>query len=174
MYTENRNSTLILYSSRGGTARAYAERLCGMRDCDMMESKDAKLTQLRAYETIIWMGGVYAGRIEGLETLQKYHKKLTDQRLAIFAIGAAIDEFESKIDLPGELSEIPLFYARGRWNKETMSWKDQMMLGMLKAAQQRKPDAVPEWMRELLTEEEPKDFMEDYYLEPLLDVISGR
>ncbi len=78
MYTENRNSTLILYASRGGTALAYAERLCGMRDCDIMESKDAKLTQLRAYETIIWMGGVYAGRIEGLETLQKYHKKLTD------------------------------------------------------------------------------------------------
>ena len=74
MYTENRNSTLILYSSRGGTALAYAERLSGMRDCDIMEAKDAKLTQLRAYETIIWMGGVYAGRIEGLETLQKYHK----------------------------------------------------------------------------------------------------
>ncbi len=174
MYTENRNSTLILYSSRGGTARAYAERLCGMRDCDLMESKDAKLTQLRSYETIIWMGSVYAGHIEGLETLQRYHKKLTDQRLAIFAIGAAPDEFESKIELPGELSEIPLFYGRGRWNRKTMGWKDQMMISMLSAAQQRKPDAVPEWMCELLKEEEPQDYMEDYYLEPLLDVIAGR
>lgn len=174
MYTENRNSTLILYSSRGGTARAYAERLAGIRDCDLMESKDAKLTQLRAYETIIWMGGVYASRVEGLETLQRYHKKLADQRLGIFAIGAAPDEFESKIDLPGELSEIPLFYGRGRWNKKTMGWKDQMMISMLSAAQQRKPDAVPEWMNELLTEEGPLDFMEDYYLEPLLDLISGR
>ncbi len=174
MYTENRNSTLILYSSRGGTALAYAERLSGMRDCDIMEAKDAKLTQLRAYETIIWMGGVYAGRIEGLETLQKYHKKLTDQRLAIFAIGAAVDEFEAKIDLPGELSEIPLFYGRGRWNLKSMGWKDQMMIGMLRAAQEKKPEAVPEWMNQLLNEEEPQDFMEDYYLEPLLDVISGR
>ena len=174
MYTENRNSTLILYSSRGGTAQAYAERLCGLRDCDVMESKDAKLTQLRAYETIIWMGGVYAGRVEGLETLQKYHKKLTDQRLAIFAIGAAPDEWEAKIDLPGEFSDIPLFYGRGRWNVKAMSWKDQMMIGMLKAAQAKKPEAVPQWMKELLEEEEALDFMEDAYLEPLLDVISGR
>ena len=174
MYTENRNSTLILYSSRGGTAQAYAERLCGMRDCDIMEAKEAKLTQLRAYETIIWMGGVYAGRVEGLESLQKYHKKLIDQRLAIFAIGAAPDEWEAKIDLPGELSEIPLFYGRGRWNVKTMSWKDQMMIGMLKAAQAKKPEAVPQWMNQLMNEEEPLDFMEDGYLEPLLDVISGR
>ena len=174
MYTENRNSTLILYSSRGGTAKAYAERMAGMRDCDLMESGQAKLTQLRAYETIIWMGGVYASQVEGLETLQRYQKKLTDQRLAIFAIGAAPDEFESKIELPGELSDIPLFYGRGRWNLKTMGWKDQMMISVLSSALERKPDAVPEWMQQLLTQEEPQDFMEDFYLEPLLDLISGR
>lgn len=174
MYTDNRNTTLILYSSRGGTARAYAQRLADMRDCDLMESKDAKLTQLRGYEAIIWMGGVYASRVEGLETLQRYRKKLNDQRLAIFAIGAAPDENESKIDLPGELDEIPLFYGRGRWDLKAMGWKDRMMIRMLSTALERKPDAVPEWMRELLTAEEPQDFMEDYYLEPLLDVIAGR
>ena len=55
-----------------------------------------------------------------------------------------------------------------------MGWKDQMMIGMLRAAQEKKPEAVPEWMNQLLNQEEPQDFMEDYYLEPLLDVISGR
>ena len=48
------------------------------------------------------------------------------------------------------------------------------MIGMLRAAQEKKPEAVPKWMNQLLNEEEPQDFMEDYYLEPLLDVISGR
>lgn len=174
MYTENQNSILILYSSRGGTAKEYARRLADLRDCDLMESKDAKLTQLRAYSVIIWMGGVYANHVDGLETLLRCHKKLTDQRLAILAIGAAPDERASQIELPGELSEIPLFYARGRWNPDALGWKDQMMIKMLTAALARKQDAVPEWMRTLLTEKEPQDFMEDSYLEPLLDWISGR
>lgn len=169
---ENHNSTLLLYSSRYGAVKEYADRLAGMRDCDIMEAKDAKLTQLRAYDTIIWMGGVYEEKIQGLETLQRYHKKLTDQRIAVLAVGAAPEEYQPQ--LPGDLDDIPLFYARGRWNPESLNWKDQMLVKMLQAALSRKPDAAPVWMQELLTQKEPQDFIQDYYLEPVLDFISGR
>lgn len=163
---------LLLYSSRYGAAKEYADRLAGMRDCDILESKSVKLTQLRAYQTIIWMGGVYAGQIEGLETLQRYYRKLTDQQIAVFAVGAAPDD--SGLALAGDLSEVPLYYGRGRWDMEALSWKDQMMINMLKAGLKKKPDAVPPWLAELMECDTAQDFIDDIYLEPLLDFIAGR
>lgn len=164
--------TLILYSSRYGAARQYAEWLAGERDCDLMPAAKVKLTQLRPYQNLIWIGSVYVDKIEGLDSLQRYYRKLTDQRIAVLAVGAAPDE--RALSLPGDLAELPLYYARGRWDTAALSAKDRLLVNMLKAALTRKPDSAPAWMQELLTQEEPQDFMDRLYLEPLEDFISGR
>ena len=172
MDTENANSTLLLYTSRYGAAKEYAGRLAGMRDCDVAEAKNAKLTQLRAYDTILWIGGVYEEKIQGLETLRRYAGKLKDQGIAVLAVGAAPEEAAPQ--LSGDLAEIPLFYARGRWDPQHFDWKDKMLVQVLKAALSRKPDAAPAWMQQLLSQDEAQDFMDDCYLDPVLDFISGR
>lgn len=170
--------TLLLYSSHYGTARFYAEQLAAQRECDLAPASAVKLTQLRAYQTLIWIGGVYSETIAGLETLQRYYAKLMAAsdapRIAVLAVGAAPEEAAASLALPGALAGIPLFYARGRWNPQAMDFKDALMIKMLRAALARKPEVAPGWMRQLLESEEAQDFTADIYLDPVLDFISGR
>ncbi|MCI8631909.1 MAG: hypothetical protein HFE64_00265 [Lachnospiraceae bacterium] len=166
------NSTLIIYNSRYGSTKQYAEWLMQQRECDCLQAKEVKLSLLRPYRNLIWMGNVKGEQVEGLDRLQKVYAKLKDQRVAIFAVGAAPDG--SRIVVPGELSELPFFYARGKWDPAALKGMDQMMIKMLKLMASKKPEEVPDWQKDMLESEEAHDFMDSAYLEPLLDFIAGR
>ena len=43
--------------------------------------------------------------------------------------------------MTGALSEIPLFYCRGAWNKEKMTFKDRTLCNMLQKAVAKKDPA---------------------------------
>lgn len=164
--------TAIIYSSRYGSVKQYAVWLTEQRECDMITAREAKLTMLRPYQTIIWMGSVHEGNIDGIETLSKLHSKLRERRIAIFAVGAAPDA--SEVRLPGELAALPFYYARGRWNPSELKGKDQMMLKMLRMLASKKPESVNSWLKDLLKNDEKYDFMDPLYLDPVLDFIDGR
>lgn len=192
---ENKIQTVILYESKYGTAEHYAQMLAGMRDADVMRASEAKLTKLRDYRTIILIGAVYNGTILGADTLKKYYAKLKQQdsqneatqqydrvhRYAVLAVGAAPEEAVMQghtAQLPGELSEIPLFYARGTWNRAKLNAGDALRIQLMsKALASERAEIrknVPDWLVDLLSEDKAQDFVDAAYLDPLCDVIDGR
>ncbi len=170
MQTEN--STLIVYNSQYGSTKQYAEWLAEQRECDCLPAKEVKLSLLRPYVNLIWMGNVRENRVEGLDRLQKVYSKLKDQRVAVLAVGAAPDG--SEVIIPGGLSEVPFFYARGRWDPTAFKGMDQMLIKMMRLMLSKKSDEVPDWQKELLESEEVFDFMDAAYLDPVLDFMAGR
>ncbi len=192
---ENKVRTVILYESKYGTAERYANMLAGMRDADVMRASEAKLTKLRDYRTIILIGAIYNGTILGADTLKRYYAKLKQQdsqneatqqydqihRYAVLAVGAAPEENAMRgatAQLPGELSEIPLFYARGVFDRAKLNAGDALRIQLMsKALASERAEIrknVPDWLVDLLAEDEPRDFVDEVYLEPLCDVIDGR
>lgn len=167
------SNVLLVYSSRYGAAEQYARWLAGMRDVDMMQVREAKLTQLRPYDTIIWMGGVYNGELDGLSGLEKVYGKLRDTRVAVFAVGMAPEEAVT-FSLPGTLDGAAFYYGRGRLDKGALGAQDRLMLTMQQMAAEKKPGSVPAWMNELFEADEPLDYMDPLYLEPVLDFMMGR
>jgi len=195
MNNENEVRTVILYEGKYGTAERYAHMLAGMRDAEVVRAGDAKLTALRLYRTIILIGAVYDGAIQGLDTLKKYYGKLRQQdaqnestqqydrvhRYAVLAVGAAPEEEAVKTfaaELPGELAEIPLFYARGVWNTGALDARDALRVELARRALQSEKaetrEGVPGWLSALLEEDKACDFTDEAYLDPLADVIDGR
>ena len=56
---------------------------------DCVETKNAKVVDLKNYDVIILGGGVYASGIAGLQFIKKNIGQLADKKLAVFAVGAS-------------------------------------------------------------------------------------
>lgn len=136
----------VLYQSKYGATKKYAEWLSDALSCDLIETKRASVEKVEKYDTIVLGGGIYATGIAGISFLKKHFDRLRHKKIAVFAVGAspyhekAVREIRQR-NLGGELSEIPLFYCRGAWKENDMSWRDRTLCGLLKKAVAKKDPA---------------------------------
>lgn len=169
---------IILYQSKYGATRIYAEWLQEETGYACMETKHAKVTSLLEYDTIILGGGVYASGIAGLSFLKKNIASLKGKRIAVFAVGAspydetAIEQIR-KLHFKDNLHDIPLFYCRGAWNEEAMTFVDKTLCKMLqKAVAKQDSNTCEPWQKALLGAVGQKcDWTDKKYLNPILTFI---
>lgn len=147
---------VVIYQSKYGATKKYAEWLSEELSCDLIEGKKAEIDQIEKYDIVILGGGIYATGIAGISFLKKYYQKLKNKKIIVFAVGASpYDEKAMKAlkerNFTEESSQIPLFYCRGAWNEETMSWKDRTLCSLLKKAVSKKDSATYEpWEKALM------------------------
>lgn len=147
---------IIIYQSKYGATKKYANWLVDMTGFDLMETPKATLDVVMQYEIIILCGGIYASGIAGLSFLKKHITDMKDKRIAVFCVGASpYDEKafnEMKIhNLKGELSDIPLFYGRGAWDESRMSFKDKTLCKLLqKVISKKDPNTYEPWEKALM------------------------
>lgn len=80
---------IIIYQSKYGSAKKYAEWLRAMTNFHCMETSKARVDEVAQYETILLCGGIYASGIAGLSFLKKNIDKLKNNKLAILCVGAS-------------------------------------------------------------------------------------
>ena len=153
---EYMGSIVVIYQSRYGATKKYAEWLAEELSCDLIETKKATIEQIEKYDVVILGGGIYATGISGISFLKKHHKRLKNKKIVVFAVGASpYDEKPMRAlkerNFKMEFSHIPLFYCRGAWNEEIMSLKDRTLCNLLKKAVAKKdPDTYEPWETALM------------------------
>ena len=173
------NPILILYRSKYGATKRYAELLKEEIDCNVFDVKDFRKSDLKNYDRIIFAGAIYASGISGLNFLRQNYKDLRDKKTAVFCVGASpLDETAlsgiKEHNLKGELKNIPLFYGRGAWDEESMTFKDRTLCKMLqKMVSKQDPESCEPWMKALLSAVGQKcDWTDRKYLIPLIEYIT--
>ena len=135
---------LIIYHSKTGFSKRYAQWLAEALDCRAIPFKERKRVSENDYEKIIFFGGLYAGQMSGLKWLQNKLPELSGKRLAAVAVGCAPmdgpDLSESMTKLFGGTPEIKGFYCQGGLDYEHMGAVDRAMMAALRAALKRKPE----------------------------------
>lgn len=171
---------IILYQSKYGATKKYAEWLAGKIGFTCIETKRARIDTLMEYDTIILGGGVYASGIAGLAFLKKNIDKLCGKRIAVFAVGASpYDEAAfaqiRQMHFSDVLSAVPLFYCRGAWNEDAMSFGDRTLCKMLhKAVAKQDPATYEPWQKALMCAVGQNcDWTDMDYLKPLIEYISA-
>lgn len=172
------NKGIILYQSKYGATKKYVDWLMESTNFDCIETSKANVEELQQYELIILCGGIYASGIAGLQFIRKNINKLNDKKIVIFCVGAspydetAFNEVKSR-NLREDLKEIPLFYGRGAWDEESMTFKDKTLCKMLqKAIAKKDPSTYEPWMKALMSAVGKKcDWTDKKYLKPLLEYI---
>lgn len=169
---------IILYQSKYGATKKYVDWLMESTNFDCIETSKANVEELQQYELIILCGGIYASGIAGLQFIRKNINKLNEKKILVFCVGAspydetAFNEVKSR-NLREDLKEIPLFYGRGAWDEESMTFKDKTLCKMLqKAIAKKDPSTYEPWMKALMSAVGKKcDWTDKKYLKPLLEYI---
>ena len=169
---------IILYQSKYGATEKYAYWLRDKTGFALMETKKATLADVLAYDTIILGGGVYASSIAGLNFLKKHIEKLTDKQVLVFAVGASPydEKFIAQckdMHFKDELKNLPLFYCRGAWDMEKMTFLHKTLCNMLKKAVAKQDPATFEpWQTALFSVGgEACDWTDESYLAPILAAV---
>ena len=169
---------IILYQSKYGATKKYADWLVERIGYDCVETKNAKVADLKNCDVIILGGGIYASGIAGLQFIKKNIGQLADKKLAVFAVGASPYDEKAimqirEMHFKNELHNIPLFYCRGAWDEEKMKFADRTLCKMLqKAVAKQNPDEYEPWQKALMYAVGQKcDWTDKSYLDPLLKYI---
>ncbi len=169
---------LVLCRSKYGSAQRYADMLREEYSCDVEDAKNCKRIDFSSYDTVILVGGVYAGAIAGMKNLKNSFHALTGKRVAVFCVGASPYDPENiehlkKNNLTGPLADIPIFYGRGAWDESRMSFSDRAMCWIFKKLAVHLNDTSCEpWLKELVMSPDKKyDWVERKNLMPLLNFL---
>ena len=169
---------IILYTSKYGATKRYAEWLAEETGFDCVETKRAKIEDVKQYDTILLGGGIYASGIAGLSFLKKNIEHLREKKVIVFCDGASPYEeraFQQIVahNLKDSLAGLPCFYCRGAWDPDAMSLADRTLCRMLqKAVAKKKPEDCEIWEKALLEAGDQKhDWTDRSYLAPILEAI---
>lgn len=169
---------VILYQSKYGATKRYADWLSEETGFKCIETRKADINEIITYDTIVLGGGIYASGIAGLSFLKKNIGKLTGKKIVVFCCGAspydenALQQIKEH-NLKGKLSDIPLFYCRGAWDMDAMSFKDRTLCSLLrKAVAKKDPSDYEIWEKALMTAGDSGcDWTDRKYIEPIIESI---
>ena len=80
-------NAIVIYKSKYGSTRAYAEWIAEEIGCSAVEAKTVKAADLQSYDTIVYGGGLYAEMIAGASLITKNFDALSDKKLVVFTTG---------------------------------------------------------------------------------------
>ena len=153
-------NTLIIYGSRYGTTKRYAEKFAEMTHFPVIGYEDIKT--LADYERIIYFGALYASGIKGLKSTVK--KLSPNTKLIIVTVGLADVANEENINKIRNsvrkqvpeclLKSLSVFHLRGGIDYGKLNFKHKIMMKMVYHSIKNKPT-------ESLTQED-KAFIETY------------
>lgn len=169
------NKILVLYKSKYGATKKYAQLLKDALPCDVFPIDGYDFRDLVQYDFLILAGGIYASGISCMKYVRKNVQALRHKPGAIFAVGASPFEPEAfeavknrnLRDLP---LKFPLFYGRGMYDESQMSLKDRTLCKLLRKSLSKKgPSSFEPWMKAFFEAEGKScDWVDRTYLEPLI------
>jgi menaquinone-dependent protoporphyrinogen IX oxidase len=79
-------NTVIIYASNYGFTKQYALYISKQLDCDVFEVKNFDQKSLVNYENVIFGSGVYAGKLNKSNFINKIEDKLDNKNVIIFSV----------------------------------------------------------------------------------------
>ena len=170
---------LIIYGSRYGSAKRYAERLAEMTGIALVEYKEANT--LHDYDRIVYLGSLYAGGVTGLK--QTVSKMTLQQELMVATVGLADPtdaanvahiRLSIKSQIPMHFyDENRLFHLRGAIDYTKLNIKYRLMMSLLVKKVEKLPveQQNAETRAMLATYGKQVDFVDFGSLQPIVDRI---
>ncbi len=126
--------TLILYTSKTGFTKKYALWIAEEIKCDAFPFGTIPAPDIEKYDVILYGAGIYAEHISGLKKFLKLVKNYADQKIVVFATGAAplTEETANRVKKNNfsetEAAQYDFFYFPSGLNYEKMKIGDKILM----------------------------------------------
>ena len=133
-------NTIVIYKSKYGATKKYAEWIAEALSCEMVEAKNVKASDLLKYDTIIYGGGLYAEVINGVTLITKNFDMLKEKKLIVFTTAITPLSYREYYDnyvikknfKPEMLDRIKIFNFMGKMLTDELSLVHKTALKSLK------------------------------------------
>ena len=175
---------LVVFNSKYGYTKKYAQWLAEELNADICESKNIEADNLKNYSTIIFGSSLYAGRNKGAVMLVNYFEHIKDKKVALFTVGMfdtnseeniiAINKDLNKVITPEIRKKIKIFHVRGGIDCQNLSFSHKMMMKFAHATLSKKSESeLTDSDRDFLALHGKKiDFSDKKMLEPIIEYCS--
>lgn len=136
----------VLYKSKYGTAKQYAEWIAEETGGTLFAIPKVKLADLEDFDTIIIGGGIYASSIIGMTFLTKNFARLSGKKLIAFSVGASFDSKKTtdgirKHNFTPEMQKtVRYFHLRGGLFYSKMGTLDRTGMKLMISMLKKKPE----------------------------------
>ena len=153
-------NTAVIYRSKYGTTKQYAEWIAEDLKAQLFESRTIKAAQLADFDMVIYGGGLYAGGISGVSLVVRNPCR----KLVIFTVGLALPgntDYSEIIEknLSAEMRRnTEVFHFHGGIDYENLGIVHKRMMAVMMAVIKRKAAKK----KETEISDEDKEFMATY------------
>lgn len=168
-------NAIVIYRSKTGFTKRYAEWIAAALGCEALDWKDAQGKQLSSYDTLIYGGWFHAGSVMGLKKFLQVAEPLK-KKLVVFATGASPaenpdNEAAMKKNFTTEQwGRIKAFYLPGGLNYEQMGAVNKAMMAAFRAMVKAQ-EGENSQMYQMLCKS--YDLAEEKYIQPLVEHCQG-
>ncbi|SHJ91260.1 Protoporphyrinogen IX oxidase, menaquinone-dependent (flavodoxin domain) [Geosporobacter subterraneus DSM 17957] len=179
---EKDKKVIVLYKSKYGSTKRYAEWIAKEAGADLLEASKVKVEDLYRYDTVVFGGSLHAVGIKGVKLITDHFDKLMDKKLIVFAVGCspgreeAIKHVEANNFTEEMRNKINFFYLRGAFNYKQLGFIDRFMMNALRGKlKKKKEEELDEDSKGLLAAfHEPIDWTDQKSILPLVACIRGQ
>jgi len=144
---------VVIYQSKTGYSKEYAEWIAEALKAEVRDLKSAKKMDFSTCDWVIFGGGVYASRINGLKRLRELLGGQEGGRLSIFAVGASPPGQRNtgqliEKNLKDWLRPVEFYYFQGGFDPEKLSPGMKLVIAGVKRVLGRKLKKHPETLTE--------------------------
>ncbi len=157
-------NTVVIYKSKSGFTKEYAQWIAEELKCDIMEHKGLKLGDIQGYDTIIYGGGIYASGLAGIKLITGNYEALKNKNIIVWASGFGPDNTEELAKMwdknftDEQRAKIKMFYLRGGFDYNKLGMIDKGLMKAFKAMLEKEKNP-PEGMEGFLKSfYEPQDY----------------
>ena len=132
-------NNIIIYGSHYGTTKQYAEELSKRTNIEAISFE--KVKEINDYNTIIYLGGLYAGGVLGMSKTIKKLNNISNKKIIIATVGLSdpTDEVNKKNIRDNIKSQIPkevfekakIFHLRGGIDYSKLNFVHKTMMKLL-------------------------------------------
>ena len=143
--------TLIIYTSKTGFTKKYAEWLAERMSADLLDLKEARKKKdefFEPYDAIVYGGWAMAGNLVKSKWFLEKAPAWKKKRLAMFCVGGSpndnpdVETSLQKMLTDEQRKYIKAFYCQGGFNYEKMNAPSRLAMKMFVGALKNKKDAT--------------------------------
>lgn len=167
----------MVYKSKTGYVKKYAQWIAQVLKCDLIENNKLTIKDIQDYDTIIYGGGMYAEKINGIKLITDYYQALKDKHLIVFATGLAsgnsgyADKIWNTHFNEEQKQHIATFYLRGGFNLAKLGVGDKVKMKMFREIVKKKQDMGDELKEMLAAFEKPVDYTNIKNIKPVIELV---
>lgn len=169
--------TVVIFNSKTGFTKRYAEWISTAAETDLMELSVAKKKDLTVYDAIIFGGWACAGSISRLNWFKDNMDRWANKKLIIFCVGASpLENPEIGPALRQNFTEeqfkkVSVFYCPGGLNYEKMSTSSKLMMKLFLKTLHLKKNKTESDLEMIRMISASYDISDQKYIEPILKCL---